>query len=216
MHDVDLPAGAVTEIEVMVTAEDTSVTKTYMASVYRRALNPSDDAKLSSLMLSGAPLMYMDDDDMEMTGFMSDVMAYTADAGMSRITVSAMANHIAAQRGITITPADADPNMDGHQVDMAASVGGEVTVMVQVLPESVAVGTGTGELQAGTNDCSVAAASRLDDIECYMVTVTRTAEQAPRDEAALLAMYDTNGTDGVQIDELVRAVQDIMQPGLLR
>ena len=74
-HDIDLAPGAVTEIEVMVTAEQTSVTKTYMASVYRRALSPSNDAKLSSLMLSGAPLMYMDDDDMEMTGFMSDVMS---------------------------------------------------------------------------------------------------------------------------------------------
>ena len=207
-HDIDLAPGAVTDIEVMVTAEDTSVTKTYTASVYRRALSPSKDATLSSLMLSGAPLMYMDDDNMEMTGFMSDVMAYTADAGMRRVTVSAMANHIAAQRGITITPADADPNMDGHQVDIGDTINAETAVTVQVRPESVAVGTGADELQAGTNDCAAAVAIRLDDIECYTVTVTRTAEQAPRDEAALTAMYDTNGTAGIQIDEAVQAVQD--------
>ena len=201
-HDIDLAPGAVTEIEVMVTAEDTSVTKTYMASVYRRALSPSKDAKLSSLMLSGAPLMYMDDDDMEMTGFMSDVMSYTADAGMRRVTVSAMANHIAAQRGIDITPADADPNMDGHQVDIGDTVDAETTVTVQVRPESVHAAT----IQTGTNTC--ADTTPHTDIECYTVTVTRVAEQALRDEAALRAMYDTNGTDGIQIDEAVRAVQD--------
>ena len=78
-----------------------------------------------------------------------------------------MANHIAAQRGITITPADADPNMDGHQVDIGDTVDADTTVMVQVRPESVHAAT----IVAGTNSC--ADATPHADIECYTVTVTR-------------------------------------------
>lgn len=203
-HDIDLPAGAVTDIEVMVTAEDTSVTKTYTASVYRRALSPSKDATLSSLMLSGVSLMYEDDNDMEMTGFMSDVMTYTGDAGSRFVTVTAMANHIAAQRGITITPGDADASMDGWQVDIGDTIDAETTVTVQVRPESLHAATITD-----ATDCSPETGSTTHaDLECYTVTVTRTEDQAPRDEAALTAMYDTNGTAGIQIDEAVQAVQD--------
>ena len=45
--------------------------------------------------------MYKDDNDMDMTGFMSDVMDYTGDAGSEEITVTAMASHLGAQSGIT-------------------------------------------------------------------------------------------------------------------
>ena len=205
-HDIDLAAGEVTEIEVMVTAEDPAVTKTYMASVYRRALSPSKDAMLSSLMLSGAPLMYMDDDDMEMTGFMSDVMAYTANAGMRRVTVSAMANHIAAQRGITITPADADPNMDGHQVDVGDVIDAETTVTVQVRPEAIHAATITG-----SNDCAVATvADRHADLECYMVTVTRV--DAP--DNPLLTRYDADQSGRIDDAELGNAIIDYLNEDL--
>ena len=207
VHEIDLTAGEETVITVVVQAEDPAAsTRTYMARVYRQSLSRSDDATLSSLMLSGVTLMYKDDNDMDMSGFMSDVMTYTGNAAMEQITVTAMASHLGAQSGITITPVDADTNMDGHQVNLSA-IGTNETITVQVKPESIDVGTATGQLNATVNDCSVAAASRLDGIECYAVTVTRTEDQEPRDEAALLALYNTNGTAGIQIDELVQAVR---------
>ena len=202
-HQVDLTAGAETMITVEVMPEDSAaMSKTYTANVYRKNIpgSESDDAMLSSLRLSGVTLMYKDDNDMDMTGFMSDVMAYTGNVASARTTVTAMANHIGAQSGITITPADVDMSMDGHQVNIAA-VGGEVTVTVQVRPESVAASA----ITAGTNSCADTAPDSA--LECYTVMLTRVAEQEPMDEAGLLATYDTNGTDGIQIDELVLAVR---------
>ena len=205
-HQVDLTAGAETMISAMVQPEDpTAPAESHTAMVYRKNIpgSESDDATLSSLMLSGVRLMYKDNNDMDMSGFMPDVMTYTGNAAMEQITVTAMANHLGAQSGITITPGDHNMDMDGWQVDLAAAVGDTTSITVQVRPESVASTAVTT-----SNDCSVAAAIRHADIECYTVTVTRVAEQALRDEAALRTMYDTNGTDGIQIDEAVRAVQD--------
>ena len=142
-HDIDLPAGQVTEIVVMVTAEDPSVTKTYMASVYRRTLSPSDDATLSSLMVSGATLM---------PEFASDEMEYTAEAANSteQVTVSAMATddaggarvaygtHTGAGTTgdpIVFTPGtDTNRDMDGHQVNLGAA-GTDTGITVQVTAE---------------------------------------------------------------------------------
>ena len=136
-HEIDLTAGAETTITVEVMAEDPNApTRTYTANVYRQGLTLDDDATLSSLMLSGVDLMYMDDNDMEMTGFMSDVMEYTADAPYSTMqtTVTAMATHIGAQSSIMVgtldnaTPrvftvgSDANSEMDGDQVDL--TIGG--------------------------------------------------------------------------------------------
>ena len=59
MHEIELTAGAETMIMVEVQAEDPAApTRTYTASVYRQNLIRSDDATLSSLMLSGVALMY--------------------------------------------------------------------------------------------------------------------------------------------------------------
>ena len=112
-HEIDLTAGAETVITVVVQAEDPAApTQTYTASVYRQNLTRSDDATLSSLMLSGVTLMYKDDDDMDMSGFMSDVMDYTGNAGSEEITVTAMASHLGAQSGITVTHGTG--GTDGH------------------------------------------------------------------------------------------------------
>lgn len=207
-HQVNLTAGAETMITATVQPEDPTVpAESHTAMVYRKNTpgSQSDDATLSSLMLSGVTLMYTDDNDMDMTGFMSDVMAYTGNVASARTTVTAMANHLGAQSGITITPADADLSVDGHQVNIA-SVGGQATVTVQVRPESVLPSAITA-----ANNC--AATSTHSDLECYTVMLTRTEGQEPRDEAALRIAYDTNGTPGIQIDEAVEAVKAYARTG---
>ena len=155
-HDIDLMAGQVTNIEVMVTAEDTSVTRTYTASVYRKTLSPSDDATLSSLELSGAALV---------EDFASDTMEYTANAANSteQVTVSAMATDTAggarvaygeygtAGDATTFAAGDDDnDDMDGHQVNLGAA-GTDEVIIVRVTAED-----------GSTED--------------YMVTVTRASE----------------------------------------
>ena len=180
-HEIDLAAGAETMITVVVMAEDPSApTRTYTAKVYRQGLTLDDDATLSSLMLSDAPLMYMDDNDMEMAGFMSDVMEYTADAPYSAMetTVTAMATHIGAQSSIMVgtldnaTPrvftvgSDANSDMDGHQVTLTA---GDNEIVVQVMSED---GTET---------------------EHYIVTVTRAAEASMDASLTSLSLTDNMG-----------------------
>lgn len=134
-HDIDLAAGQITNIEVLVTAEDTSVTKTYMATVYRKSLSPSDVATLASLELDGAQLV---------EDFASDTMEYTANAAFSttQITVSATTTDTAGGARVaygTATDAtppvftadtDADRDMDGHQV-MLGAAGSDTAVVVQ-------------------------------------------------------------------------------------
>ena len=153
-HEIVLTAGAETMITVEVQAEDPAAPiQTYMAKVYRQNLTRSDDATLSSLMLSGVVLT---------PEFASDTMKYTGTAPYSTMmtTVSAMANHLGAQSGITIT--------DDGMVDLTA--GEKVDITVQVRPESVDVVINAG------NNCAAAAAVRNEDIECYTITVTRGEE----------------------------------------
>ena len=179
-HEIVLTAGAETVITVVVQAEDPAApTQTYTASVYRQNLTRSDDATLSSLMLSGVTLMYKDDNDMDMTGFMSDVMDYTGNAGSEEITVTAMASHLGAQSGITVTygtnDTEATMGDDGGYEITLGDVDAELSIMVQVRPESVDLGNAAGELHTnGDNGCAATdAAEILDDIECYTVMVTR-------------------------------------------
>ena len=203
-HQVDLTAGAETAIMVRVMPEDPAAqSKTYTSNVYRKNVpgSESDDATLSSLMLSGVTLMYKDDNDMDMTGFMSDVMDYTGDAGSEKTTVTAMASHLGAQSGITVTYGTDDTvammgDGGGYEITVGDE-GAELSIMVQVRPESI-----DENVINDANDCIVA--DTHADLECYTVTVTRTEAAAD----PLLAEYDTNGTPGIQIDEVVQAVGD--------
>ena len=202
-HEIALTAGAETVITVVVQAEDPAApTKTYTARVYRQNLSRSDDATLSSLMLSGVTLMYKDDNDMDMAGFMPDVMDYTGDAGSEMTTVTAMASHLGAQSGITVTYGTNDTEAmmgdDGGYEITLGDVDAELSIMVQVRPESVDATDITT-----TNDCNAVAADRSGDIECYTVTVTR-AEEA----GTLLSMYDADGDGQIDISEVSTAIDD--------
>ena len=116
-HEIDLTAGAETIITVEVQAEDPAAPiQTYMAKVYRQNLTRSDDATLSSLMLSGVVLT---------PEFASGTTEYTGAApyGTMMTTVSAMANHLGAQSGITITPDDDMVDLTAGEVDGAFNNG---------------------------------------------------------------------------------------------
>ena len=81
----------------------------------------SDDATLSALTLSGVSLS---------PSFGSGTVAYTARVahGVSSTTVTATPTHAGASR--EITPADADANAGGHQVNLTA--GGDTVITVEV------------------------------------------------------------------------------------
>ena len=123
-HQVDLVVGE-NVIQVKLTAEDGTTTKTYKVTV-TRAAGVSTDATLSALTLSKGTLS---------PAFASDVIAYAASVGdsVSRITVTAARSDSAA--GIAYLDGDGDeltdldPGTDGHQVDLVV---GANTIKVKV------------------------------------------------------------------------------------
>ena len=126
-HQVLLRGGQNRVIMVRVVSEDRTVTETYTITVYQIRTQPSDNANLSALRLSGATLS---------PSFASDKDAYTGRApyGTDEITVSYTAD-IGAMVSISAAPfptdssatADADGDTPGHQVALVA--GGTNTVI---------------------------------------------------------------------------------------
>ena len=123
-HQVDLEVGE-NVIQVKLTAEDGTTTKTYRVTV-TRAAQSNTDATLSALMLSKGTLS---------PSFASDVTDYTASVGdsVSRIAVTAAKSDSAAEiaylDGDDFELADLDTVADGHQVDLVV---GANTIKVQV------------------------------------------------------------------------------------
>ena len=123
-HQVDLAVGE-NVIQVKLTAEDGTTTKTYRVTV-TRAAQSNTDATLSALTLSKGTLS---------PSFASDVTDYTASVGdsASRIAVTAAKSDSAAEiaylDGDDIELADLDTVADGHQVDLVV---GANTIKVQV------------------------------------------------------------------------------------
>ena len=123
-HQVDLVVGE-NVIQVKLTAEDGTTTKTYKVTV-TRAAGVSTDATLSALTLSNGTLS---------PSFASDVIDYAASVAdsVSRITVTAARRDSAADidylDGDDIELADLDTVADGHQVDLVV---GANTIKVKV------------------------------------------------------------------------------------
>ena len=123
-HQVDLEVGE-NVIQVKLTAEDGTTTKTYRVTV-TRAAQSNTDATLSALTLSKGTLS---------PSFASDVTDYTASVGdsASRIAVTAAKSDSAAEiaylDGDDIELADLDTVADGHQVDLVV---GANTIKVKV------------------------------------------------------------------------------------
>ena len=110
-----------------ITVSDGTTSRTYTVTVTRVDLDAlSDDATLSSLSVDGA----------EVEGFASDVGGYRLRVAndVASVTVEAAATDAAAQ--VTITPADADPGTDGHQVPLA--VGSNLVTVAVAATDGVA------------------------------------------------------------------------------
>ena len=126
-HQVALPAGVPggtateTAIAVLVRAADSTL-NAYLITVHRTA-PPSNDATLSTLELTGAPLH---------PAFASGTTAYAATVALSvtQVTVAAEATHSGAT--VVLSPADADANTAGEQVTLGA---GTTTITVTVTAE---------------------------------------------------------------------------------
>ena len=118
----------------------------------------SDDVTLSALTLSGVTLS---------PSFASGTYGYTASVANSveSTTVTATPTHAGASR--EITPADADANAAGHQVNLTA--GGDTVITAEV--------TAQDKMTTKT----------------YRVTVTRAAAQPPQSDDATLSALSLSG-----------------------
>ena len=103
------------------TAADNTTVKTYTITVTRAAAHLSTDKTLSALSIAN------DEEDTAISfneTFASTLQSYTASvtSAVTRITVNATTNHsgasIAYLTGSDSTLVDADPNKDGHQVNL--------------------------------------------------------------------------------------------------
>ena len=124
-HQVDL-SGALPELSVVVTAQDGQTTGTYTITIMRE---PSDDATLSGLTLSGVRLS---------PAFASGTTAYTASVGytVTGTTVAATTSDAAA----AIEVLDADDSVLGT----GASVDVDLVEGENVIKVKVTAGDGTG------------------------------------------------------------------------
>ena len=124
-HQVNLTAGGDTVITAEVTAQDGDTTKTYTVTVTRAAAQTpqSDDATLNELTLSGVTLS---------PAFAPGTITYTASVANSveSTTVTATASH--ARATAMVTPADADANTAGHQVNLGV---GDTEITAEVTAE---------------------------------------------------------------------------------
>ena len=137
---VDLDTGE-NVIQVKVTAEDTTTTKTYRVTVTRAGPTTSDDATLSALALSGVTLA---------PTFVSSTETYTATVGNSvtETTVTATPTH----SGATVAFKDGDDNALTNPVTLAVGanvIKAEVTAEDTTTTKTYRV-TVTREAAAGT------------------------------------------------------------------
>ena len=159
-HQVDLAVGE-TVITVTVTAGDGS-TQDYTITVTRAAPAPSDDATLSALSLSGGLALSPAFDAQEMAYTVSapfDLDTTAADV-QNQVTVTATAD--AGGSTPAITPADADTDEAGHQVDLNV---GTTVIRASVTEGSVTNTYTITVTRFANNDASLSALSLGDDIE---------------------------------------------------
>ena len=123
-HQVNLTAGASKTVTIKVTAEDTSITKTYTVKVYRERATRSAVKTLSALSLSKGALD---------PGFSSTVYAYDArvKSATDKVTVSYTPTDNAGGVSVVIT---GGTNVAGNTVTLNA-VGTDTAITVAVTPE---------------------------------------------------------------------------------
>ena len=132
-HEIELTAGAIRTITVMVTAEDTNSKKEYTLKVYRQRTTLKTDADLSDLNVSKGSLA---------TPFSKDTTAYNvrglgpADTGL---TITATPNDVGASVAFE-TNTGGTAAVDGSGKVTLAVAGTPTVVTVTVTPESGASG----------------------------------------------------------------------------
>lgn len=125
-HQVNLAAGSAVNVQINVTAEDTSISKTYTVKVYRKRSTLSEVDTLSALSLSVGSLS---------PGFSSSKTSYDARvaSNISKVTVSATPTDNAGGVGITVTQ-EGGTSVSGMEVTLG-SAGSTTTITVAVRAE---------------------------------------------------------------------------------
>ena len=129
-HQVALAVGD-TEIGVVVTTEE-GKRADYTVTVTRMAL--SDDVSLAKFTVNDGTA------DADVMADASGVFAHGVGYDVMQVTVSAMAGHADAQGAEITSPADADANTAGHQVDLAV---GDNAIVATVTAEDGSTGEHT-------------------------------------------------------------------------
>ena len=129
-HQVRLSAGSAVNVMVNVTAEDTSIKRTYMVKVYRNRSTLSTVNTLSGLSLSAGTLS---------PGFSTTVDSYDARVGsnVSMVTVNATPTDNAGGVGIAVTQSGGT-SVSGMAVTLGAA-GSTTTITVAVTSEDTTV-----------------------------------------------------------------------------
>ena len=120
----------------MLRAADEDNQKTYTITVYRERISKSDENNLETLELNhGTDSTDLFDSGAELVAFTAETESYTgriASDGPSVVTVNATKDDPGAMIG-DITPADADSDNSGHQVELRR--GTETVISVPVMAE---------------------------------------------------------------------------------
>ena len=175
-HQVALSAGTdptdTTEITVTVLAADGKSSETYTVTVTRTG---SDDTTLKSLSLSGATLSAP-----TVGGDGNVTYTATVPYAIEQTTVTAMATHAEAEA--VITPADANEDMAGHQVNLG--VGTDDTTTTTTITVTVTA----EDASEGTHTVTVTRAVALD------ATLTKLSLMAGDDSVALSPKFASGTT----------------------
>ena len=118
-HQVTLAAGETTTITATVTAQDGVTSSAYTVAVARASL--PEGTTLSALSLSGVTLA---------PAFASDTLTYTARVPHTVSQTTVAATPTVSTASVAITPADADTNTTGHQVNLTSGATTTITVTV--------------------------------------------------------------------------------------
>ena len=209
-HQVALAVGAVTEVNVVVTAEDGGEpAKTYTVMIYRENLVKSDNATLGTFTLNagaadGTALNQTDNN----FDFATTMMSYPnvrVGNGVRAVTVAATTAHAGAVE--MLRPSDQDTEIDGHQVNLTAGAKTDITVGVTAEDGSAETYTATvyRERRVMSDDADLLALSLSDltlspafasDKISYMARATygtdETTVSYTPDIGAMVAIQDGN------------------------
>ena len=182
---VDVIVGYQNYVIAEVTAENGVNSAAYILKVNRAPASASSDAKLiatTGLVLSSPSVTLM-------PAYDPDTMAYSAEVtdSVEMVTVTATGY---AHADVATNFDQATVSIMSNRDDDSSDTNAALNVAAHVI-----------DIMPGANVITImVTAADYETMETYTVTVTAPSQE-PRDEAALLAMYDTNGTTGIQIDE---------------